>query len=465
MKKGAAALIMIFFLALGFAAWGAYSLNDDALSLTITSEPLLGGSALEDFPVTERSQLATRVLFTADSAGESSVEWLRESESFYSREPVLTLGSYSPYYGVTFSASGSGSSPEELLDAGGEHEYYLSWDNPKNSIIAYASERAEPIWGEQTLRISLGDFTGGYLPVGAVLHSGDGVDVSEYFPIPLPEGAAADVRITLTPPGPENGYSGSVSYDIEPALGAQYLSAVGGAADAGEWSYFLFYAYEADTDGDFVRRLDGSMLPGGGWGVWRVPCEGEGEERSPDFARAELVVPMDWGWEGACLGLSDDGGELLVFTTEGRELWLNAYSLEGEPGSRVRLSDGWEYYNIDGLEVLTGPDCAGIDFVGAFCAAVKSGGEWRAAAALELDALPDGGEEYAAWYDEPEITSRSGRLALLGEGRLLLPGEDRSNRIRRLCVFEDGSLTSCELIRSQLDGVHKRIVDETVFSE
>ena len=120
MKKGAAALIMIFFLALGFAAWGAYSLNDDALSLTITSEPLLGESALGDFPVTERSQLALRVLFTADSAGANSVEWLRESESFYSWEPVLTLGSYSPYYGVTFSTSGSGSSPEELLDAGGK---------------------------------------------------------------------------------------------------------------------------------------------------------------------------------------------------------------------------------------------------------------------------------------------------------------------------------------------------------
>ena len=303
MKKGAAALIMIFFLALGFAAWGAYSLNDDALSLTITSEPLLGESALGDFPVTERSQLALRVLFTADSAGANSVEWLRESESFYSWEPVLTLGSYSPYYGVTFSTSGSGSSPEELLDAGGETEFY-AWDGLDRSVIAYASERAEPVWGEQTLRISLGDFTGGYLPVGAVLNSGDGVDVSEYFPVPLPEGAAADVRITLTPPGPESGYSGSVSYDIEPALGAQYLSAVGGAADAGEWSYFLFYAYEADTDGDFVRRLDGSMLPGGGWGVWRVPCEGEGEERLPDFSRAELVVPMDWGWEGACLGLS-----------------------------------------------------------------------------------------------------------------------------------------------------------------
>ena len=164
-------------------------------------------------------------------------------------------------------------------------------------------------------------------------------------------------------------------------------------------------------------------------------------------------------------GETDDGGELLVFTTEGRELWLNAYSLEGEPGSRVRLSDGWEYYNIDGLEVLTGQDCAGIDCVGAFCAAVKSGGEWRAAAELELDTLPGGGEEYAAWYGEPEITSRSGRLALLGEGRLLLPGEDRSNRIRRLCVFEDGSLTSCELIRSQLDGVRGRIGAETVFSE
>ena len=74
MKKGAAALIIIFFLALGFAAWGAYSLNDDALSLTITSEPLLGESALGDFPVTERSQLALRVLFTADSAGANSVE-------------------------------------------------------------------------------------------------------------------------------------------------------------------------------------------------------------------------------------------------------------------------------------------------------------------------------------------------------------------------------------------------------
>ena len=247
-------------------------------------------------------------------------------------------------------------------------------------------------------------------------------------PSPSPRGAAADVRITLTPPGPESGYSGSVSYDIEPALGAQYLSAVGGAADAGEWSYFLFYAYEADTDGDFVRRLDGSMLPGGGWGVWRVPCEGEGEERLPDFSRAELVVPMDWGWEGACLGLSDDGGELLVFTTEGRELWLNAYSLEGEPGSRVRLSDGWEYYNIDGLEVLTGPDCAGIDFVGAFCAAVKSGGEWRAAAELELDTLPGGGEEYAAWYGEPRDylprrppRAAGGRYPRAAGGRSLQP--------------------------------------------
>ena len=83
------------------------------------------------------------------------------------------------------------------------------------------------------------------------------------------------------------------------------------------------------------------------------------------------------------------------------------------------------------------------------------------------DRLPGGGEEYTSWYDEPEITSRGGRLALLEEGYLLLPGEGYSGRIRirRLCVFEDGSLTSCELIHSQLDGVRDRIAAETVFSE
>lgn len=94
---------------------------------------------------------------------------------------------------------------------------------------------------------------------------------------------------------------------------------------------YLYFTLDAAMDGE---RPDGSLLPGGGWGVWRVQCTpapgtdtsasgwwNENVRAVPDMAALEAVFTPGQDWDGASLGLSGDGEYVLLTTREaGRAL-------------------------------------------------------------------------------------------------------------------------------------------------
>ena len=94
------------------------------------------------------------------------------------------------------------------------------------------------------------------------------------------------------------------------------------SAFGGDWLYFVL-----DVRDESGALLDGSLLPGGDWGVYRIPCDGG----ALDPGGAENILPLPEGWLGADLELSADGGTLFVLTRVGGEvklLLLDLASLE-----------------------------------------------------------------------------------------------------------------------------------------
>ena len=165
-------------------------------------------------------------------------------------------------------------------------------------------------------RLRLNDYTD-IMPVTAEIHGTNvyedlyeytfDYDVSEYFPIPLPEEVWMEVML-------ERGVDGS-RLSIE-FLDSQYI---GGVYDsslcAADGNLYIKFCVR-DEEGTL---LDGSRMPGGSWGVYRIPCEGDTIRLSgmePVYAIGEEV-------QGEALLLSEDRERLLIFTAEDDALYLN----------------------------------------------------------------------------------------------------------------------------------------------
>ncbi len=110
---------------------------------------------------------------------------------------------------------------------------------------------------------------------------------------------------------------------------------------------------------------DGSTLPGGGWSVWRMPCEYQEEAKSGerwwtgteegyradcDPEALENVYLLPESWQDVKLELSYDGQLVLVLTVEDGALYLTTLdSASGETVDRLELIDS-ERFAALGLE-------------------------------------------------------------------------------------------------------------------
>lgn len=167
-----------------------------------------------------------------------------------------------------------------------------------------------------TRRLRLNDYTD-IMPVamdayGANLYedlpeSGFDYDVSEYFPIPLPEEVWMEVTLERS--------AASSRLSIE-FLDSQYM---GGIYDsslcAADGNLYINFCVR-DEEG---ALLDGSRMPGGSWGVYRIPCEGD----TIRLSGMELVYAIGEEVQGEALLLSEDRERLLIFTAEDDALYLN----------------------------------------------------------------------------------------------------------------------------------------------
>ena len=170
------------------------------------------------------------------------------------------------------------------------------------------------------------------------------------------------------------------------------------------------------------ERPSAELLPGGDWGVWRVPINeadwssGRLMSGALRLDLAELVYSLGGsGWEDAALGLSEDSGELLLYTKEDGALWLTAIERESSCAKqRLLLLDAGamaeKFTYVSDLsspmmKVLSCGDLAVlVNGYGEFCAAGLSGGVWRPLLAGGVDDLL-----------VPDFASRGENGALLRE--------------------------------------------------
>ena len=107
------------------------------------------------------------------------------------------------------------------------------------------------------------------------------------------------------------------------------------------------------------QNLDAAGLPGGECGVFRIPCSVEGDasgerwwaeggyELRADIDAIENIHPITGRWQGARLFLSHDGGELLLLVARGGAVALEVIDIESGA-----VTDTLELFSKDECEAL-----------------------------------------------------------------------------------------------------------------
>lgn len=188
------------------------------------------------------------------------------------------------------------------------------------------------------------------------------VSLNDVFRIPLPEGA--NIRIQRI---------GTAVADINVFYGGGYVAEASSTFD-GEYLYLIVEVRERDS-----RSLaDGSMMPGGEWGVCRVPVERRWDEYLARLDEVENIYPLGSDWDEGKLFL--DGDTLLICTRLDREVRLHVLDLVSRSVSDALLFDNetlsgyggaqsinyLEYYprGGSGVFLLDGKLAAAVDFTG-----------------------------------------------------------------------------------------------------
>ena len=287
-------------------------------------------------------------------------------------------------------------------------------------------------------------------------------DASAVFRVPVPEGLMCRVEYTVQ----DGMYHFETYTDGEQQIGINCSSVYTDGS--------VYFALRIFTAGG--EAMDASGVPGGSWGVYRIPLRPDGESYMPDPDAAELVYGVGSEAASMQLRLSGDGGSLLLYTAEDGVLYLNVLDLNGTLRQR--------------LELLRSPDCGlepdalseelryplglseyrsgGFTVLNLHTAALVlsgDGGEYSVVLSADLSELPVPGR----YADEDEwYLSSSGSRSFVTDGERLVmldTGEAVKSRYsaddpvvrdgyQRLSVFDGSGLIYCEWLDSQFNEVN-----------
>ena len=235
------------------------------------------------------------------------------------------------------------------------------------------------------------------------------------------------------------------SMKVRPAL---RTACVGGGciAHAAGKAYFLLYVVgEEPAYGETLR-------------LYRADCSELGERIHPlyivDFATVEQVYEADMEYNSATIAVSDDGGEVYIFTSGGGVQLTVVDTEDFTTRQRVTLLDGAEpaldfSYQWDRVDLL--PGCIAVRVGGYTLAAAEIDGRYEPVCAVKDLSLPDNGAGSAGFIRRTHAWEGR-RFALFDYGLGWYPGEDGTFNYCRLSVFEDGELSYCEWIYPPFGG-------------
>ena len=475
MKRQAVAFILIFVLAAAVFTGSTAYVWGHRNDLTFTGEVLsgdrgdAGGAAIK-----QRSSLLGSLVWNTEydaGSGESSTEsrWYLDYPASYSydAEPYFYFYAPSLNFGSSWTGGNTDSRPDGLEDEG---EYLAE-------IFDYAMSRIDG-YGSWSGRVRLNDFTD-YLPLtmdsDMVVDKNSGErahDMESIFRIPLNREVWLDVSCSL------DEYGGS--FDIrEDTL---YYDVNSNSVYAADGNLYVLLDIREYVD-DVAARSDCSLLPGGDFGIYRIPCEPSEApyeisnwpmQLTADFDAVENIYPLGSGWDSAYLQKSSDGENLLLFTAESGSLRLTVIDpetggvLQQEEllGARQAASFGQDiiydhlaysnFYQLDGGFVL--------DFYPLLIEVRYENGLYRAAQVIDRSTwpVPEGltsaGAEVHTGSGGLQFVANGARLYILERGYYppLTEGEDYLGYdvpFLRLLIYEGGQSVYAEWITNPLLGM------------
>lgn len=464
MKRVTAALLVLAVLAACFIGGASAYMDRRADDLEISGEALCGdAAAAEGFTVNLDAVLGGHVVWASryvPSTGERSTNhhwsWLDTELYERSNPPEVRLSGAWLDSGVSW----SGTSNMDRL-----------YDGQSIEDALYNSIKDEVEVGDTVSKtVLLNDYTDTLpLEFGASrIENDDEEQLKRVFRVPLEE----DVPVRLTMTRRQDGGELYIDADL-----GQYIpnSASAFAADGNIYSLMLLM----DENG---VQADASLLPGGSWGVYRIPCEftdGEPEgvrwwTDDPGVAAepegSELVFPLDAGCTAANLFLSYDGQYLQLVTCEGGELYFTVIDItSGEALSCEKMPpvfdvDGYDVepeYGVWNMECTLYEDFAVFSSYDTLYVYEPCDGDYELKLCLDVNDAPL--PEKYTWdnygYDEyieySEYAWDGERLAVLDSGQVSFQeekdGEWLEEDCARLCIYDgsSGELLYCDMLKNQ----------------
>ena len=264
--------------------------------------------------------------------------------------------------------------------------------------------------------------------------------ISEALPVPLP----GDVYLTVTYGG---GLDLDSSYDT-----LDIISRCTSVLSEG-WLYFVLQLRGEDGSRLAGELLDGSLLPGGDWGVFRMPCE----DGTPDLAAIENVLVLGRDWDDARLAENFDGSLVYLLTEQdsGVELTVLDAAL-GDTVQSFTLFTPEElesrFSRLGGISISSSPEGTVFSLNHRY-AAVFALEDGRLAESFrfvpEVPPAPDwaseeGGELWLFLSGVDHVPG-GGRCASIYEVRYCEPdNEDDMARGWAVAVYEDGEMVYAE---------------------
>lgn len=464
MKRVTAALLVLVVLAACFIGGASAYMDRRADDLEISGEALCGdAAAAEGFTVGLDAVLGGHVVWASryvPSTGERSTNhhWSWSDTELYERSypPEVRLSEAWLDSGVSW----SGTSNMDRLSDGQSVEDAL-----------YNSIKDEVEVGDTVSKtVLLNDYTD-TLPLefsAFRIENDDEEQLKRVFRVPLEEDVP--VRLTMTR------WQDGGEFNIDADLG-QYIpnSASAFAADGNIYSLMLLM----DENG---VQADASLLPGGSWGVYRIPCEFTAGE--PEGVRwwtddpwvaaepegSELVFPLDAGCTAANLFLSYDGQYLQLVTCEGGELYFTVIDItSGEALSREQLPPPFDSKGrpaeperaVESMGCALYEDFAVFSSYDTLYVYEPCDGDYELKLCLDVNDAPL--PEKYTWdnygYDEyieySEYAWDGERLAVLDSGQVSFQeekdGEWLEEDCARLCIYDgsSGELLYCDMLKNQ----------------
>lgn len=464
MRRRGLAFALIFIFALGVFVSGGIYLWAAARAYTLTGEVYLG----------ERGD-ASGLGFTQETVLSRHLDWQTDYDA----------GSGGAETGASWSLArreiGEEAAPPSLTLEGVGFEYSERWYglDRHTAGLPFAQGILDGIYdmlggapGQRRVKLSIG----GYMDSVPLRFACQGLSISapsggdyaygrvplDVFGLPIGEKAYFDAYLSLN--------STASTFKLWASSGETYDVSSDCVFAADGCLYLVLDVRTKATHSSPAALADGSALPGGGWGVYRIPCsfadgapDGErwwvsgGYEVVPDFSAVENIYPLGDSWGGAALGLSYDGTQLLLFTA-GEDLTLTVIDLaSGDTVQQMELlSDpedyirdmwlDWDSFSaFDGGYALTSGSSV--------LYALEQDGLYGRAQTISLAQAPMPGQrDGSCSINTLDFEARGGNLAILESGLYM---SERSENYLRLTLYSaEGECIYAEWITPPLAGMY-----------